>query len=88
MMTLFVREPWLYQVCQILISKWSARVIPNFTVWKTNLHKIGPMGQFSPLEVAMSISHVLVCVCHCGNPASQWHGDIWLKSVLLIMAYL
>ena len=36
----------------------------------------------------MPVSRLSVCACHCENPTSRWTGDLWLKRVALLFAYL
>ena len=36
----------------------------------------------------ISFTVLSVCLSTFGNPASRWTGDFWLKSILLILAYL
>ena len=39
-------------------------------------------------NVRQSCVCVSMCLCHCSKPASWWIGDFWLKSLLLVLAYL
>ena len=41
-----------------------------------------------PIQSLSCVVCVYLCLCHHRNPASQWTGHFWLKSISLTLTYL